>query len=247
MIEFLTDIILYLSLAPVGLLGGLLGGLGGGLMGGLGRGGGGGLLGGLLGGKGGGGGGGTGPSPGPSRAPTTSAVEQEPQEQARQTQAEQQPVRQEQQPPEKTMIQNTAQEVQESQQPVQQQQAEKASPIKGLLDDTKPAADMAEPRKDEPIEPPDVVNKTEDQTPIAKDQEDTLGSVPQVEAPDGVQNQMFNAATNEQPFEYQSGLPDRDISGTLGDSEFTAPQGYSYKQTTTVQGGLPARRYGVRM
>ena len=240
--DIVADIIVLLSLTPVGLLGGLLGGLGGGLMRG---GGGGGLLGGLLGGKGGGGSGGTGPSPGPSRAPTTSAVEQEPQEQARQTKAQQQPVRQDQQPPERTMAQTMSDDVAKQQQTKQQAQAEKASPIKGLLDDTKPAADSPEPQKDETLEAPDVVNKTDDETPIAKPQAETVGEVPQVAAPDGVENQLFNAGTNEQPFEYQSGLPDRDISGTLSDSEFTAPQGYSYKQTTTVQGGLPARRYGI--
>jgi hypothetical protein len=245
MLEYFIDILIDLALNPVGLLGGLLGGLGGGLMRG---GGGGGLLGGLMGNRqGGGGGGGTGPSPGPSRAPTTSAVEQEPQEQARQTQAQQQPVRAEQQPQEKPMATQVAEQVQEGSQATIPEKVEQQSPIKGLLDETKPSAEAPDTKKGEGITPPDVINRTDDETPVARPADEVTGEVPRPEAPDGVENQLFDAVTNEQPFEFQSGLPDRDLSGTLGDSEFTAPQGYSYKQTTTVQGGLPARRYGVRV
>ena len=103
-----------------------------------------------------------------------------------------------------------------------------------------------DPKKGEMIEVQDVVNKTADDTPTARPTDELFGEVPLTEKPDGVESQLFMAGTNEQPFEFQSGLPDRDLSGTLGDSEYTAPQGYSYKQTSTVQGGLPARRYGIR-
>lgn len=228
MIEALQDIIVYhLSLGPLGFLG-LLGGLLGGAMS-----------------KG--GGGQQQSSPGPSRAPTTSAVEQEPQEAPRQTQAQQQPQRQPTQPKQQNVLQDLGDEMAEQQEPVAQKQAQQASPIQGLLDETNPAPDAPEPMKDQQLEVVDTINKTDDETPVARPQEETFGEVPIIEKPEVVENQLFNAATNEQPFDFQSGLPDRDISGTLSDSEFAAPQGYSYKQTSTVQGGLPARRYGVRM
>ena len=227
------------SIQPTFGLLGLLGGLLGGAMGG-------GLLGGAMS-RMGGQGGGQQTSPGPSRAPTTSAVEQEPQEQARQTQAQQQPVRQPTQPPQQNVLADLSDDMAQQQETKSQKQAEQASPIQGLLDETKPAPDAPEVMKDEPIEVQDPINKTDDETPVARPQEETFGEVPQVDKPEVIENQMFQAATNEQPFEFQSGLPDRDLSGTLGDSEFAAPQGYSYKQTSTVQGGLPARRYGVRM
>jgi hypothetical protein len=235
MTEYIQSILIeFLSLCPLGFFG--IGGILGGLLGG-----------GMLGGKGGGGGQQT--SPGPSRAPTTSAVEQEPQEQARQTKPQQQPIRQPQQPAEKSALSSLADQVAEARRSagVEDTKAKEAEKVTdGLLDPVDPMPDSPEPQKGELLEAQDVVNRTDTDTPTARPQEEMFGEVPQVEKPEGVENQLFDAGTNEQPFEFQSGLPDRDLSGTLSDSEYAAPQGYSYKQTSTVQGGLPARRYGIR-
>lgn len=187
--------------------------------------------------------------PGPGRASTTAAVESEPQETARQTAAQTQAVRQPEQPPQKSALADLAPKAGEEQTPQAVQKKVEQEKIKvtdGLLADTKPMADAPEPKKGEMVEAQEFVNRTDDDTPISRPSEEMFGEVPQVEKPDGVENQLFMAGTNEQPFEFQSGLPDRDISGTLADSEEVAPQGYAYKQTTTVSGGLPARRYGIR-
>jgi hypothetical protein len=207
-----------------------------------------GLLGGLLGGALGGMAGGGSSSlsgPGPSRPSQAPPVKQEPQEAPRQTQAQQQPVRQETQQPEQPLV--TQDLIDDVEQPKQVEETQKATVTEGLLDETKPAADPPDFQKGEELEPPDVINKTETDTPIAREQSDVVGEVPGTDKPDGVEDQLFLSGSNEQPAEFVSGLPDRDISGTLSDSEWTAPQGNSYKQTTTVAGSAPARRYGLKM
>lgn len=179
--------------------------------------------------------------PGPSRPSQAPPVKQEPQEAPRQTQPQQQPVREEVQPPEQPLV--TDQLLDEVEQPKQVEATQKATVTQGLLDETKPSADPPDFQKGEEVEVPDVINKTETDTPIAREQSDVFGEVPGTDKPDGVEDQLFLSGTNEQPAEFVSGLPDRDISGTLSDSEWTAPQGNSYKQTTTVAGSVPSRRY----
>lgn len=243
----LLELVMLLSLTPLGFFG-MLGGLGGGMMGGMmggGGKGGGGLLGGLLNNQKSGGGAAGGGAPPPGSRPQQQQFSAA-QETAGQTAAEQQPVQQPIQPAEKPMVTQTADTISEGQQTVTQKKAEQKNPLSGLLEETKVAADTPAPQKDQVVQAPDAINKTEDSTPVAKMQGESLGDVPQVDAPEIVQNQLFDSATNKQPFEYQSGLPDRDISDTLADSEFTSPQGYQYQQQTTVGGGLPAMKYGLR-
>lgn len=215
-----------------GLLGGLLGGA---IRGGIGRGGGGGVLGGLMNRRSQGGGGSS--MPGYAAQSSKAAPQEaEQQEQAGQTKPETQQSAPPQQPPQQAMVQQATQEVAQGQ-PAQQPK----SPVTGLLDEAKPAAEPPKPDTDKPPEPPSVVNRTETQTPIARPVGEQMGQTPQIEKTDLLANRLFDSGTNRQPMEFQEGLPAKhmDTSG----SEWTPPIGLSYQQSTTVAGSVPTRRY----
>jgi hypothetical protein len=200
----------------LGLLGGLLGG-------------------GLLGGKKGGGGGGgiKGYSP---RAPQSPPMTPAPQEQPRQTKGEVQTAEPEKQPAQESMVDNAAQPIEQAApEPVKNQGA-----LDGLLGDTKAAPTPQTPRQDEQLKPPSVVNLTGDKTPVAKMQDQQFGATPTTEKTDILSNRLFDAGGNKQPFEYQEGLPARQLQT---DSEWTPAMGLQYQQPTTVAGSVPARRY----
>ena len=197
------------------------------------------LLGGLLGGamKRGGGGGSSMPTYA-ARAPQAAPMAPEPQEPSGQTRAPKPQQAPEQQPAEQPMAQQASQEVAKGQPAQQQQQPQ--TPLSGLMDEAKPAA---APQQTETPEPPSFVNKTPTATPVAKQQDEVLGQVPQVQKTDMITNQLLDSGTNRQRMEFQSGMPDKhfDTSG----SDWTPPLGLSYQQPTTVAGSIPARKYRV--
>jgi hypothetical protein len=117
--------------------------------------------------------------------------------------------------------------------------------LNNLLDEegTKPAADTPPPQAGEPLQPPDFTNKTDTDMPTAKQDEDTLGTVPQTERTEILPNRIMDAGTNDQPFDYQEGMAARQVD--TGDAE-NPTMGYQYKQGTTVAGGLPRAKYRNR-
>jgi hypothetical protein len=195
------------------------------------------LLGGLLGGgmRRGGGGGSSMPTYS-ARAPQAAPMAPEPQEPSGQTRAPRQQEAPAQQPPEQPMVQQASQEVAKAQ-PVQQQQQPK-SPLSGLMDEAKP---QPSPPQEGTPEPPSIVNRTPTMTPVAKQQDETLGQVPQLSKPEGLANQLLDSGTNRQRMEFQSGMPDKHFD--TGGSDWTPPLGLSYQQPTTVAGSIPPRRY----
>lgn len=212
-----------------GLLGGLLGGA---LRGGLARGGlGGGALRGLIGRR---------QSQGGSSMPTyggraPQAVEQPQAESSAPPPPSEAPRQQEsppQQPNEQPMVQEAGAEL---------QAAQAKSPVHGLLDDTKPAAPPPPADTDRPPQPPSIVNRTQTSSPVAPQQSETLGFIPQVEKTDTLPNALFEAANHRTDTPFQSGLPDKtfDTSG----SDWTPSLGMQYQQSTTVAGSAPGRRY----
>lgn len=197
------------------------------------------LLGGLMGGamrRGGGGGGSSMPTYS-ARAPQAAPMAPEPQEGSGQTRAQKPQQAPDQQPPEQPMVQQAAKEVATAQ-PAPQQQPK--SPISGLMDDPKPQAQQ--PQTDQP-EPPSFVNKTPTPNPVARQQDETLGQIPQLNKPEGIANQLLDSGTNRQRMEFQSGMPDKHFD--TGGSDWTPPLGLSYQQPTTVAGSVPARKYRV--
>ena len=200
----------------------------------------GGALGGLLGKRGSGGGGG-------SQMPTYAAQASksvpdtpEPQEPSGQTKPETQQAQPPQQPIEQTMAQEAAPEIAKGQ-PATQQQQQTQSPIKGLLDEAKPAAEPPEAGTDRPPEPPSIVNRTDTATPVANPVSGLMGQTPQLEQTDTLANRIFDSGTNRQRAEFQEGMPAKHLD--TSDSEWTPPMGLSYQQPTTVAGSVPARRY----
>ena len=200
-----------------------------------------GLLGGLLGGgmlRRGGGGGSSMPTYS-ARAPQSTPMAPEPQEASGQTRAQKPQESPAQQPAEQPMVQQAAQEVSKGQ-PAPQQQQQTQTPLAGLMDEAKPQA--AQPKTDKP-EPPQFVNKTPTPTPVAKQQDEMLGQVPQLQKPEMIANQLLDSGTNRQRMEFQSGMPDKHFD--TGGSDWTPPIGLSYQQPTTVAGSVPARKYRV--
>jgi hypothetical protein len=220
---FDLDFLLQLSLAPLGFIG-LLGGLMGGMM------------------KGGGGGK---PSQAPSATPQASKAVADPvQPQApeqEQTKAETQSAEPVQEAAQPKVTEGLLSDVD---QPAQVAAAEKVNVTDGLLDPVDPIADPKPTQKGEPIEAPDVVNKTDTDTPVAQQQSEMLGKTPMLEKTDTLANRVFDAGTNEQNFQYQEGMQARQVD--TGDAE-NPSMGYQYKQGSTVAGGLPRQRYGVRV
>ncbi len=207
----------------LGLLGGLLGG---------------GLMGGMMRRGGGGGGGGSSMPTYAARAPQSAPDAPEPQEPSGQTKAQDPQQQAPQQPPEQAMSQTAATEVAKGQ-PVQQQQQK--SPVAGLLDDAPTSKPPPEPGDDRPPEAPMVANRTETPNPVARQQDEQMGQVPRLETPSLLGNQLLDSGTNRQRFEYQEGMPAKQLD-TSG-SDWTPPMGLSYQQPTTVAGSVPARKY----
>ena len=238
MTEIIVSLFVMLSIMPLGFLGILGGVLGGGLKRGLGGGrrGGGGLLGGLLGNDSGGGKQGSGMKTYNAQAPKSPDDTPEAQEQPQQTKAEVQQAAPEQQPRQEAMVQDTTKDVQQAQPKMQKQE----TALTGLLDEAKPTATPAEPTKDNPPEPMQIVNRTEEKTPVAPQQDGQVGETPSLERTDLLSNRLFDAGTNRQPFEFQEGMPAKQYET---DSEWTPAMGMQYKQPTTVAGSIPARRY----
>jgi len=235
-----TDFISLIALMPLGFFG-MLGGLGGGLLGG-GKRGGGGLLGGLLnndnkssGGKK------SSIKTYNAQAPQGSQSAPEEAEQEGQTAAETQAPPPPQQPKQQTMVDDMAEPIQRAQPVLQQRATEQAkkTPLGSLLDDPLPAREQSAPEPGLPAPPTDVVNQTDTSTPVAQPVDEMFGQTPQLEQSELVGNQMMQAGSNRQPFAYQEGLPDRQVST---DSEWAPDMGYAYKQTSSV-GGMPTRKY----
>lgn len=229
---FDIDLLIQLALMPVGLIG-LLGGLLGGAMGG-------GMLKGMMN-RGGGGG----PSQAPSNTPQASKSVADPvQPQApaqEQTAPEVQNPEPVQEPAQPKVTDSLLSDIE---QPAQVEAAKKATVTDNLLDPVDPIADPKPTQKGEEIEAPDVVNKTDTDTPVAQQQSEILGKTPMLEKTDALPNRVFDAGTNEQNFQFQEGMPARQVD--TGDSE-NPSMGYQYKQGSTVAGGLPRQRYGVRV
>ena len=202
-----------------------------------------GLLGGLMGGMMKGGGGGK-PSQAPSATPQASKSVADPvQPQApeqQQTSAEVQNQEPVQEPAQPKVTEGLLSDVD---QPKQVEEAAKVNVTDGLLDSVDPIKDPAPTAKGEEIEPPDVINKTDADTPVAQQQSEMLGKTPLLEKTDTLANREFDAGTNEQNFQYQEGMQARTVD--TGDSE-NPSMGYQYKQGSTVAGGLPRQRYGVK-
>jgi len=224
--------LMQMMLMPLGFIG-LLGGLLGGAMGG-------GMLGGMMRGRGGGGG----QSQAPSNTPQASKSVADPvQPQApaqEQTAPEVQNPEPVQEPAQPKVTEGLLSDVE---QPKQVEKAEQANVTDGLLDPVDPIADPKPTQKGEEIKAPDVVNKTDTDTPVAQQQSEMLGKTPMLEKTDLLQNRIFDAGTNEQNFQFQEGMPARQVD--TGDAE-NPTMGYQYKQGSTVAGGLPRQRYGVR-
>ena len=201
-----------------------------------------GLLGGLMGGMGKKGGGA--PSQAPSATPQASKSVADPvQPQApeqQQTSAEVQNQEPVQEPAQPKVTEGLLSDVE---QPKQVEAAAKVNVTDGLLDSVDPIKDPAPTVKGEEIEPPDVINKTDTDTPVAQQQSEMLGKTPMLEKTDTLANRVFDAGTNEQNFQYQEGMQARTVD--TGDSE-NPSMGYQYKQGSTVAGGLPRQRYGVK-
>lgn len=161
-----------------------------------------------------------------------------PQDQPGQTKPETQVAQPQQQPFQPAPVQQAAKEIE---QPVAQEKAEKANPLKGLLDEA-PAAPNPVKKPDAPVAPPqDVTNKTETLTPVARPTDEVVGQTPVLEPADGLPNRLMDAASNRQPFDYQDANPSR--TPDLPNQSYTADQGYRYVGQTVVGGAMPARRY----
>jgi hypothetical protein len=229
---FDLDFIIQLSLLPVGIFFGIakaaLGAAGGG------------ALGGLLGNRGSGG-----QSQTPSVTPQASkAVQDAPPPDAQQTAPEKAQPLPTQQPKQNAPIASQVLDNVDTPAGVVDSQKKNVD-LNNLLDEegTKPAADTPPPQAGEPIQPPDFTNKTDTDMPTAKQDEDTLGTVPQMERTEVLPNRIMDAGTNEQDFQYQEGMAAKQVD--TGDAE-NPTLGYQYKQGTTVAGGLPRAKYRNR-
>jgi len=163
-------------------------------------------------------------------------AEPEAQEQPEQTSPQQQQPEPEQQPAQQPTLANTASEIE---QPKAQEQAEKVSPIKGLLDEAPLSKPVEKGGTGEEPAAPSIVNNTETMTPVARQAGEEAGRVPTMFQTDGVLNQLMDSAGNRQPFEFQEGMPSR--TPAIEDRSF------QFQGPTSVGGALPARRYRQRV
>jgi hypothetical protein len=218
-----------------GLLAGLLGGAarGGMMRGGM-------MRGGLM--KGLGGRGSSGQGLGKSYGGKAPQVVQEAPQPEEQGESPQPPRTQEappQQPPERPLAGLADNEVAQGQ-PKQVNQVQQQSPVKGLLDETKPSAEPPPAAADRPPQPPSIENRTETASPVAPQQDQVLGSIPQLNQTDTLSNRLFDSANNRQVTPFQEGMPDQNVDTS---SASQPSLGMQFMQSTTVAGSAPGRRY----
>jgi hypothetical protein len=215
MIEFIQDILIYfLAIGPVGFIGAIAGLLGGGSS-----------------------------KSKPdmkgysASAPKTSYQAPEPQEAAQQTEPEKQTAKPVENPRQETMVADAPETLEQKTPELQQ----RAPALSNLVDTPKPRSEPGPvSQAGEIAEVPDMVNRSDEKSPVAPITGEQFGEVPKTLLGGLLPNRLFDAGTNKQPHQWQEGMPAKHFET---DSEKEPPMGLQYKQTSTVAGSVPARKY----
>ena len=175
-----------------------------------------------------------------ARAPQSEPFEGEPQEQSGQTHGEPAQEAAPQQQPEQSFVSREAPAIAQNR-TASQQAAARNTPLSGLLADAPTAQAPRQQESGVPAPPPNVSNHTASLSPVSHQPEEQFGYVPTPRLTDTLRNQLMSSGSEREKFEFQEGMPAKEIE--TSDSEWTPPMGLSYRQPTTVAGSLPGMRY----